>query len=289
MLNIITALPCEAHAIIRHYRLKHLADHHAFSLYRATDNSMQLCLSGIGRVNSAAAVAYSAAQSPTGMDSGWLNFGIAGHREFAVGTVFQAHKVIDDATEKTWYPGLLFGKNLQSDNVRSFDHAQNSYQDQRGIDMEASGFYPTALRFAPAERVQVLKIVSDNPETPSQNINKASVQKLIATHFSPIQSYIDELRDATNNALDPEFEAVNELADSVLHRWTATQHLTHAQQQQCRDRLIKLGLLDLERLKTLDSELCAIPASDSLLHYLEGQLLYVGPAYPLSMKIDRVT
>ena len=54
MINILTALPCEAKPLIHHYRLNG-RQVHGFRIYENSD--MRLIVSGIGKVAAAAACA----------------------------------------------------------------------------------------------------------------------------------------------------------------------------------------------------------------------------------------
>ena len=84
---IVTALDSEARPLLDQYRLRASANSGPFRLY-GNDNIL-LIVSGIGRVNAAAASAYLAALAGPGVHS-WLNIGIGGQRDYVLGSAWLA-------------------------------------------------------------------------------------------------------------------------------------------------------------------------------------------------------
>ena len=90
-LNIVTALLCEAKAIIEAFNLKKDISEHAFEIYHNQDKSLCLIISGIGKINAAIATTYIAQYNKVAPQS-FLNIGIAAGA-FAIGTMFAANKL----------------------------------------------------------------------------------------------------------------------------------------------------------------------------------------------------
>ena len=118
MINIVVAMPCEAKPLVEHFALQRNSQLHAFPVYASTD--MTLITSGVGKVNSAMAVAWLAGQQQT-RDQQWLNIGMAGHASHKPGTLLVANKVTDMATNRSWYPQVLSRLEHESTALRTID------------------------------------------------------------------------------------------------------------------------------------------------------------------------
>ena len=193
MINVVTALACEANPIIQHFRLKKLKQPHAFPIY---DNGhVNLIISGIGKSSAACAVGYlqSLINAPT--PHVWINVGIAGHKSFELGTGLLAHRVIDASSWQRYYPGLTFQLPCDTVDVMSVAQAEMNYAQNCAYDMEAAGFYAAASRFSSCELIHVCKVISDNQHTSSQLVNKRLGEELIGNHLLLIQDVFHELAE----------------------------------------------------------------------------------------------
>ena len=157
--SLVVALQAEARPLLSHFGLRGTGGSGPFRLYTA--DGLELVVSGVGKVAAAAATAYLAA-SAGGRQRAWLNLGICGASGHSRGTALLAHKVEDAATGRSWYPPLVFDPPCATVTVRTVDRPQTTLEGETAFEMEASGFYETAARFATAELVHVLKVVSDN-------------------------------------------------------------------------------------------------------------------------------
>lgn len=196
MINIVTALHCEASPIIQHFRLKKLKQDHAFSIY---DNGrIALIVSGIGKTLAATAVGYLQALLQNQTPNAWFNVGIAGHKQLALGTGFLAHRITDMATAKRYYPSFAFTPPCITDEVVSVDTVETDYSENVGYDMEASGFFSAAMRFSTSELVHSFKIVSDNKHQSPEYINKHVGQELVAHHLLLIEALVTDFETLKN-------------------------------------------------------------------------------------------
>jgi hypothetical protein len=150
-------------------------------------------VSGAGKVSAAAATAFLQASGEHSGIQGWLNIGVAGHGKHAIGEGLLTHRITDQATGRHWYPPLVFNKIPPSDNLSTVDQASLEYPDGTMLDMEASGYYPTACRDATAERVHCYKIISDNRESPAGSLSARQVEELIAGRLEDIDALIAEI------------------------------------------------------------------------------------------------
>lgn len=191
MINIITALPCEARALIDHYRLQGNRRHNAFRCYQ--NDELQLIISGVGKIAAAIATTFLAASAPQRC-SAWLNLGIAGHPHKPVGEPLFAHKIIDAATAQSFYPGIILSPPCPTAPLTTVDTPEQHYRENTMVDMEASGFYAAASRFQSCELIHSLKIISDNQAHSTDHITEKTVTAFIADNLNTIDAIITALQ-----------------------------------------------------------------------------------------------
>ncbi|MCB1713750.1 MAG: hypothetical protein KDK05_01305, partial [Candidatus Competibacteraceae bacterium] len=189
---IVTALDSEARPLLDQYRLRASANSGPFRLY-GNDNIL-LIVSGIGRVNAAAASAYLAALAGPGVHS-WLNIGIGGQRDYVLGSAWLASCIQLPNARQNWYPPLIFTLPCPAATVCTVDQPQLDYPSEHIYEMEAAGFYPTATRFSSGELVQCLKIISDNAEHAAERLRPAIVSDLVRAALEPIDKVLCALRE----------------------------------------------------------------------------------------------
>ena len=232
MLCLIVALAAEARPLIASYRLRGVGGHP----YRiCAGEQTRLIVSGVGKVAAAAATAYLRAligDAP----AAWLNIGVAGHGRQAVGTALLAHKVVDAASAKPFYPTFTAPPPCRTTRLHTVDRVQPAAGDA-ACDMEASGFCAAAQRFATSERVHCLKVVSDNPQSPYQTLNAEKVEALIEAQLDAVTHVGEHLQSLSQQvhalyADPPGFAAL-----------TARWQFTATQQHQLRGLLSRWQVL----------------------------------------------
>ncbi|MDX1489213.1 MAG: hypothetical protein R3268_13470 [Acidiferrobacterales bacterium] len=191
MMRLLVALAPEARPLIDHFRLHRRAATDAYPIYE--NDAMSLVVSGVGKVRAAAAVAYLHVLYGPVADVPWLNVGIAADGARPVGTGVLAHRIRDAATQKNWYPPLIFTPPCETTEVLTVDAPVRAYPDSWAVDMEAAGFYPTACQFSTAELVHCFKIVSDNKDMPMEAVSAKSTKALVAQKLDVIEILVDEL------------------------------------------------------------------------------------------------
>ena len=223
MIYLIVALQCEAKPLIRHYRL---TGHNVAGGYRVYQNSsMRLMVSGIGPAASAAAVALLFGMTGQVMHALWLNVGVAGRAGRALGTPMLAHKITDVAAGRCWYPPRVFDAPCETAHLCTVARAEERYDGDKAFDMEASGFYAAANRFATAELVQVLKVVSDNGASGPANVSAELVEALVAESLPVLDALIAALAP-----LAAQVARLNEAPryfDEFVGRWRFTVYQQH--------------------------------------------------------------
>ncbi|MDO6459090.1 hypothetical protein Q4485_00115 [Granulosicoccaceae sp. 1_MG-2023] len=235
----VVALQSEATPLIEHYKLR-ATGHSAFRCF--SNGNVSLIVSGIGRINTAAATAALLHSAPSLQRAVCLNTGIAGHHSLPLGQAFVAHRISDAQSGTDWYPQMTFNPACASSALRTVDAPTSDYPQDSGVDMEASAFYPVAIRYLPGELTQVVKVVSDTPEEALDNLDKARVSALMQEGLPAIHDCVTQLQKLAAGVAD-NTETSRALAEYCKH-W----HLTQAQ----KNNLSRL----LERHLAL---FCAIP------------------------------
>lgn len=189
MLHIVTALPCEAKPLIRHYHLNGRQAENGFRIYE--NKQIRLIIAGVGKHSAFAACTH--LQDMDNNKHAWLNLGIAGHKDLNIGTAVLAHKITDANTGTTWYPAISFRHSWPTVELISVDQPQTDYADNIAYDMEASGFYTSASRFNSDKLVQVFKLISDNDTSPPEQVSAKFVEEIISTKLDSIDELIQQL------------------------------------------------------------------------------------------------
>ncbi|MCH8163718.1 MAG: hypothetical protein IIA99_06485, partial [Proteobacteria bacterium] len=183
-----------------------------------------MTISGIGKIYAAAATAFTHAFLQTSKQDIWLNVGIAGHKDLEIGEVMIAHKIIEQSTQQSWYPQILYPPPCQSTEVLSCDHPASDYTDTvfsgAVFEMEAAGFYATACRFATSELIHVVKIISDNHMI-KKNISKIGIFCLLLITIFSISVFAVSVAAAhtQSSSISPEFAKPS---DNVKYAITVT-------------------------------------------------------------------
>lgn len=226
----VVALRPEAVPVIAKFGLKALrAPGNLFPIYCSKDGLNRLVISGIGRVNAAAATAYLASGLPEGAFSAWINFGIAGSGLPRFGQVFLAAKVTEETTGKSWYPFSLVPRKLEpprAEVITVDEPAERSDVSASLFEMEAAGFYRTALRVSTMEFCHVVKVVSDDPEHSLQNINQSMVSGLCEDAIDTLSPWLESFSEGHLE------EAGNDLVPQGIAEWLERAHFTETQRLQ---------------------------------------------------------
>jgi adenosylhomocysteine nucleosidase len=234
--HLMVALPCEAKPLIRRYRLSRVLDEPAFPIYR--NESITLTVTGIGKTAMAAGAAYTNAIFDRSRGAVWLNVGVAGHRDLAVGEACLAHKITDRDRLRSWYPSLIAAPPCGTETLVTWSRPETRYEDKALYDMEASGFYETASRFSTAELIQCLKVVSDNRASPADALRADFVAELIEQHVGLVEILLQQQNQLAALVTAPSTERF----ERFIGRW----HFSVQQRFQLQSLLHRWALLDPE-------------------------------------------
>jgi adenosylhomocysteine nucleosidase len=221
MIHFICALKCESSAIIDYYDLKHLSKSQLFSIYVNKDNSVSLTISGIGKLASASATAYTYTLLECKENEVWINLGIAGHSSRKLGELIIANRVEDSGSEQVWYPSLIIDTQIPSLGLKTLDKASFDYTNDM-FDMEAAGFYSTASRFSSLELAQSIKVISDNKDSPAKNISAKNIENMMAEKIESISNLTSKL-SVLASELMPMLD-ISEDLNKIIKQWHFTQY-----------------------------------------------------------------
>lgn len=189
--HLVTALPAEAKPVISRFGLKRLQPDCDFPVYR--NRHISLVISGVGKTNAAAASALLHALNGCPANAIWINLGIAGHGNLPPGRAVLAASITDMASGKSWQPPIEFEPPCASVSLETLDRPDFDYRRRGAFDMEASGFYATALRFSPPQLVHCLKVISDNREQSGWGVSGATVRRLIEARLDLLEELLSRL------------------------------------------------------------------------------------------------
>ncbi len=216
--NLVVALAAEAKPLQSWYGLKRDATQRAYPVFR--NQHIALIISGLGKLNAAAATGYLHALNGSVSNSIWLNIGIAGHAHRPVGTGLLAHQVVDASMGVTSYPPLPFELPCVTERVVTVDTPDLAYAQAGAVEMEASGFLHAAQRYTTRELVQCYKVVSDNPGQDARQLEPAAVSALIGQQLSTLDRLLQQLGRLSNELTELSIEP--ELLRRYQQHWRFT-------------------------------------------------------------------
>ncbi len=224
MLLLLVAHPAEARILIDHYRLHKLATEHCFAVYHDHDRRLALTVSGQGKTAAAAATMNLKHTIAATSADAWLNIGIAGHGKRDIGDALLVSKVVDADSGRSWYPQCTFTNTLSRDTCLTVSQPRAIYEPCL-LDMEASGFYETASRITTLELIHSLKVISDNPQHPWQQLDRRQAANLIAAIVPVIGEVVESLVNISDEL--HQLYAYRERLPQFIEHWHFTQTQRH--------------------------------------------------------------
>lgn len=198
----VCALYVEAKPLIQELQLKNFVLPYANFQVFVNDESA-LIISGIGKIASASATACVCTLFPDAQSI--TNFGVCGAGvQGKVDDIFLVDQIIDHDTERTWYPDILEKTSLIRSSLRTVPKPESSCTFTELVDMEASGFFESASHFFTADKIRVIKIVSDRQDT--DRLSPKSVEALIKGHIIELRAQNSEQRGGKGISFDPDDE-----------------------------------------------------------------------------------
>ena len=246
-MNFLVALQPEARPLIERLKLKKRNGTHPFPVFEyGTD---RLVISGIGRIQAAAATGYLLGQCDF-RPQAIINLGIAGHGSLDVGTAFLANRIFHSQERGIYYPPAVFESKMAKSGLQTIDAPEKDYPKPIGYDMEAHAICSIAYKSVTRELVQIMKVVSDNPSSPLAEFDPKLATDLLFENLSNVEEISEKLEELEREiTMDPDILA-------ILAEMKAKFHFTATQTHQLEKLLLQahaLGLGDDEISKFFDS------------------------------------
>jgi nucleoside phosphorylase len=183
---IVSAIFIEAKVFIEKYNLKIIKDRF-FKIYQNED--YLVIISGVGKIKMAMATSYILYKINPSII---INFGISASLSHNIGDVFLINKIIDFASNRSYYPDILRKHNLKECDIITYDTPQsddtNILNKNHLIDMEASGFFQSAFHFTALHKIMIIKVISDNAN--KGTLIKSMVQEICFNAFDKIDYFL---------------------------------------------------------------------------------------------------
>lgn len=223
-LCFVLALGCEAKPLLGEFDFAAAGGVGGMPVYH--NGRDWLVVAGVGKVAAAAATGFLAAKAGAS-DCVWLNVGIAGSGELAVGSCAAAHRVQDADSGESWYPTFVSSVPVPTLPLTTCSAPQTDYSRSGMFDMEAGGFVPAALRFSTGEWVHVFKVISDNDADAARAISAKGVAALIAAGLPLLRQWSEELRQAKGDLRDHDVDKRAGWLDRFDSHWRLTVYQRH--------------------------------------------------------------
>ncbi|WP_234122053.1 5'-methylthioadenosine/S-adenosylhomocysteine nucleosidase family protein [Clostridium hydrogenum] len=193
MTYFLTALYYEAKGIISHYKMKKVVEAIKFQVFKG-DNEM-LIIAGTGGIKAVVATAYLLNCFGYKENDMLINLGICGavKNNFDIGEVVLCNKLIDDFSNRSFYPDILFKHPFKEGSLQSLKGVmgQANKEQIEGdiIDEEGAFVYQVASMFLKPHNIHIIKIVSDvlNPTS----VTKEKIQSLMEMKMPQIFNWLE--------------------------------------------------------------------------------------------------
>ncbi|MEM7166213.1 MAG: hypothetical protein AAF581_12155 [Planctomycetota bacterium] len=204
--NLVVALFAEARPLIERLHLVEAGDAAPFRLFQG--DGVRLVVTGVGRLQAAAACGYLHRVGGSVRDDAWLNVGVAGHATLALGSVRWVQSVreaADSSVPNRWFPQWVgaplcaAAPLLTVDRPVDFAAGTETAVDDRLpselYDMECSAFMAVCSRVSSLELVHAIKVVSDNGASGTAEVTPARVTEWIRAALPVVERCVYDLRE----------------------------------------------------------------------------------------------
>lgn len=195
---LVVALQAEARPLIQSFNLKQFSSTGKIRFYADPLARTLLAVSGTGKINAATATAL-LLQRAGAPGTATLNIGICGSAaSHPYGALYRVRLIRDRSTGHCHTPDLLVElPGAEEEELATFEQPVTRTESSLTsglVDMEASGFYHAASHFLTADRIGLLKIVSDHLQ--GAELNRKDVESLISSQLETIQQAVQRYRQA---------------------------------------------------------------------------------------------
>ena len=224
MIHFLVATNSEARPLIDIFKLKKEKNLKQILIY--ANQKMSLTITGIGKINAAIGVTETYYYYNQKNNNIWINIGLAGHKDFKVGSIYGINKIDDDETKKKFFP-FVNQFNLQNQECLTVGKQKKSYS-SKIYDMESSGFYQSACKYSSKELLQIVKIISDNKYGSIDFKNKETIYDLLINH----RKLINDLCLFMLKLKHKIYPMTKEAIDNVFNKLFAKKKFTFTEREQ---------------------------------------------------------
>ncbi len=210
MLIILCALTQEGRPFIDNYRLKKIADS-PFPVYQ--NETIALCITGIGPMQMACAVGYMGQRFP--QQPAWLNFGIAGSKCDPLYSLVMPSEVNFDGNYKVLYPSYPFKPKIPLRKFCTYSLPQAEIKEGEIVDMEAYTYFQMASKFSCLECIHSIKCISDRGISSFQELPKEDLGNTLL-HLFP---YVREVSETLMKLQSTHFPLIDLPIDLFYAKW----------------------------------------------------------------------
>lgn len=221
----VVALKEEAIPIREQYNMVTVEGDGIYPVFRDKEEKHWLVISGIGKINAAAATMFLSQISNAPPWTAWINIGIAGHGKSDFGTLHLVDKIIEKSTSYIWYPAPAIFSSLSRQSLCTVDCPETMYCGEYLFDMEGSSFFQISNYLSCQQLVLILKIVSDGPNSSVKILTKKNISNLITANLEKICFAVSDmeqlsLKESRRLSLPTEYL-------SITDNWHFTQTRSH--------------------------------------------------------------
>ena len=220
---ILTALKAESQPLINHFNLSRDT---SFQFPVFKNNDIYLIGLGVGKKNIKNRIITFLNQNNPDLIQ-FINIGIAGgnSKSTKIGSSYLLHKIKDEATEKTYYPDILFKHNFEEISLVT---VESIISDGGGVykglvDMEASEIFKICTTMVPVHRLAFLKIVSDYMNNEFEQNIAHPISKLISSQLIPIESFLSQFEKMFNGEIPILSENDIKWIDEMVQKMSLTE------------------------------------------------------------------
>lgn len=204
MIYLFTALYCEAHFLIKQFKLARNPKNTWLQEFENEEAGTRLTITGVGEVAASAAVGSVCGGYRPSQEDVLLNVGICARRG-GTGGIFVCNRITEEATGRTFYPDMLYRHDFQEAPIVTGMTLWNRADDSPGsrhavppgalYDMEAAAIYQAGSLFFGPHQMIFLKIVSDCGE--AGEVSGEWAERLMEQYQEPLTDYIRRIERIT--------------------------------------------------------------------------------------------
>ena len=247
MIDLFTALYCEASCIIRRFQLVKNPGHTRFQEFYNETAGIRLTVTGVGEIAAATAVSSACTEHPPAQTDILLSIGTCA-RKTADDGIFLCNKIIEQATGKTFYPDVLYQHPFQEEtvvtgmlpyDVTGAGQLPFSFSEGALYDMEAAAVYQAGSYYYSPHQMLFLKLVSDTGTADA--VFGEQVEQLMKRHLDTLCGFIETLRQISSEQTE-RMQIAAEPMKELLDRLCEDMHCSKVMRDSLRQHIRYLAL-----------------------------------------------